>query len=285
MERDEIYLIDVWQILAREWRWFVSLLVIVLAATFAFMQVVKPQWQANAWIQIGQVGAAPTGQDPKAEPLQRVLERLQLVPFQNETLQNAGIAPDTPEAGLYRRSLKVEPLPYAGPLIKLSVRAHSPQQARALAEATVAQLQTVHRGMEAAPLSFARARLDEVQADLRSAMAERDRLQQAATQGKDSFAGLLLTNKQEEIRTLQQTRDDLLARLSTTYTYETSLMWPVYVPRNQAFPNPMLTWAMGIVLGLFLGVAGAMARHAWRRRAMAHVGAVGAVAVSAGRGA
>jgi len=108
MERDDIYLIDLWHILVREWRWFAALLVIVLGGTFAFMQMARPQWQADAWIQIGQIGAAPTGQDPKAEPLQRVLERLQLVPFQNETLQSAGVAPDMPAAGLYRRSLKGE---------------------------------------------------------------------------------------------------------------------------------------------------------------------------------
>lgn len=266
MERDEIYLIDMWRILLREWQWFIALLIATLLGTFAFMQVAKPQWQASAWIQIGQVGAAPTGQDPKAEPLQRVLERLQLVPFQNETLQGIGIAPDTPVAGLYRSSLKVEPLPYAGPLVKLTVRAHSRQQALELAQATVTRLQTIHNSIEAAPLSLARARLDEVQADLRSAMAERDRLLQAATQNKDSFAGLLLTNKDEEIRNLQQTRSDLSARLSASYTYQTSLMWPVYVPRNQAFPNPALTWGMGIVLGLFLGGVGAVARNALRRR-------------------
>ena len=159
------------------------------------------------------------------------------------------------------------------------MRAYSPQQARALAEATVAQLQSIHRGMEAAPLAFARARLDEVQADLRSAMAERDRLQQAAIQGKDSFAGVLLTSAQEEIRTLQQTRSDLLTRLSSAYTYDTSLMWPVYVPSNPVFPNPALSWGMGIVLGLFLGMTAAVARNALRRRAVAQAGAVGAAAV------
>lgn len=271
MERDEIYLIDMWRILLREWRWFVATLAVILIATFAFMQTVKPQWQASAWIQIGQVGAAPPGQDPKAEPLARVIERLQLVPFQNETLQSIGIAPDTPEGGLYRKSLKLEPLPYAGPLIKLSVRAHSREEARRLAEATVAQLQATHRGFEAPQLGFAHARLDEVQTDLRNALAERDRLQQAATQNKDSFAGLLLTSKNEEIRTLQLTRADLVARLSATYTYDTSLMWPVYVPQNQAFPNPVLTWGMGLVFGLFLGGFAAVTRNALRRRARASV--------------
>jgi len=267
MQRDEIYLIDMWRILRREWRWFMAVLIVVLAAVFVFMRVAKPQWQADAWIQIGQVGAAPAGQDPKAEPLQRVLERMKLIPFQNETLASIGIGPRTPEGQLYRHSLKLEPLPYAGPLIKLSVRAHSPELARKLAEATVDELKTIHHDAEATTLNFARARLAQVQTDLQQVTAERDHLQQVATQTKDSFAGLLLTSKSDEIRDLQQTRSDLEARLSSTYTYDTSLMWPVYVPENAAFPNPALTWGAGGVLGLFLGTLAAVWRNALRRRA------------------
>jgi hypothetical protein len=40
-----------------------------LACTYAFTHVVKPQWEATAWIQIGQVGQVPRDQDPKVEPL------------------------------------------------------------------------------------------------------------------------------------------------------------------------------------------------------------------------
>lgn len=268
MQRDEIYLIDTWHILLREWRWFLAVLIVVLAATFTFLRVAKPQWQADAWIQIGQVGAAPTGQDPKAEPLQRVLERLKLIPFQNETLQSIGIGPRMPDAGLYRHSLKLEPLPYAGPLIKLSVRAHSPEMARKLAETTVGRLKDIHRSAEAMQLDFARARLAEVQADLQQVSAERDHLQQVATQNKDGFAGVLLASKNDDIRDLQEKRSDLQTRLSTAYTYDTSLIWPVYVPEDPVFPNPMLTWGMGGVLGLFLATLAAVGRNAWRRRAV-----------------
>jgi len=269
MERDEIYLIDMWRIVAREWRWFVAVLALVLIATFVILRTTRPQWQATAWIQIGQVDTAPPGQDPKVEPLQRVLERLQLVPFQNEVLQSIDVAPSTPEGRLFRASLKVEPLPYAGPLVKVTIRAHSPQQARALAEATVARLQAVHGDLEGAQLRLARARLDEVQADLQREIADRDRLQQAAAQSKDGVAGLLLASKDEGIHTLQETRGDLRARLSSAYTYGTSLMWPVFVPEGAVFPNPSLTWGMGVLLGLFLALVAAVGRNALRRASVA----------------
>lgn len=276
MQRDEIYLVDMWRIFIREWRWFSLGLLIALVATFAFVRVAKPQWEASAWIQIGQVGAAPQGQDPKIEPLARVLERLQFVPFQNDVLQSLGMSPDTPEARLYRKSLKLDPLPYAGPMVKVSVRATSPELARRLADGTVAHLHAIHHQLEATPLALATARLDEVQRDLKVAVTERDRLQQSTGSEPRKDAGdvtaplvatALLASKNQEIHDLRQTQSDLSIRLSTMYTYETSAMWPVYVPDHPAYPNPALTWGLGLLVGLSLGVFAAVARNAARRSA------------------
>lgn len=279
MEYHEVYLIDTWRILVREWKWFGATLLLVLAATFAYMHVARPQWEATAWIQIGQVGAVPTGQDPKVEPLQRVLERLQLLSFQNDVAKRMGLSPETRDAHLYRKSLKLEPLPYAGPLIKLSVRGYSPEQANQFATATVDQLQAIHQRIAATALARALARQDEVQQELQAALADRDRLLLAATAGGKSvpeagsapgpmLASALLSSKNEEIHTLRQTESDLADRLTPTYTYRTSLMWPVYVPDAQAFPNPLLMWAAGLIFGLFLGTLMAIARNALRRAAV-----------------
>jgi uncharacterized protein involved in exopolysaccharide biosynthesis len=278
MEHDEIYLIDLWRIFTREWMWFVLVLVLTLACTYAFAHLVKRQWEATAWIQIAQVGQVPAGQDPKVEPLQRVTERLQLVPFKNEVLASAGYAKTSSVAQLYRKSLKLEPMLYAGSLVKLTVRAYSRQQASELAAATVARLRAIHRGLEEAPLKSARARLAQIESDLQTAEADRARYQQAAAPGSEGavdgkdvanpmLASLLLANKNEEIRSLQQARSDLVERLGPTYTYETSLMWPVYVPDRQAFPNPELTWGIGLLLGIFLGSSAALARNVARRPA------------------
>ncbi|MGH8158792.1 MAG: Wzz/FepE/Etk N-terminal domain-containing protein [Rhodanobacter sp.] len=281
MEQDEIYLIDLWRILLREWRWFIAVLALILACAFALTHFAKPQWEATAWVQIGQVGQVgqmPSGQDQMVEPLQRVLERLQMVPFENDVMKSVGFAPDSAEAGLYRNSLKLEPLPYAGPLIRLSVRAHSPQQAHQFAMATVTQLQAIHQPIEAMSLNAAHARLDQIQADLQGATAEQVRLMQAATSankgdatGKDTanamLANMLLASKNKEVRDLKKASMDLTDRLSPAYTYETSMPWPIYVPRRQVFPNPALALGIGILLGVFLGACAAIARNVARRRA------------------
>ncbi|WP_229238255.1 Wzz/FepE/Etk N-terminal domain-containing protein [Dyella amyloliquefaciens] len=271
MERDEIYLIDMWRILVREWKWCLAVLVLVLAGTYAFAHLARRQWEASAWILIGQVGQVPQGQDPKVEPIARVLERLQTTAFQNDVTGSLGLAPASREAQLYRKSLKLEPLPYAGPMVRVNVRGESPAQARQFAEATVAQLRAVHRGMEATPLSLAHARLDEVQTELKEALADRDRLLQAARKddagGKDaSLVSVLLASKSEDIRNLQMQQSDLAMRLSPNFTYETSLPWPAYVPERQAFPNPVLTYGIGLLAGLGLGAFAGVARNAARRR-------------------
>lgn len=271
MQRDEVYVVDIGRILLREWRWFVAGVLSVIALALLFLHVARPQWEATAYIQIGQVAGVPPGQDPKVEPLARVLERLKWVPFENQVMASLGVAPDAPEASLYRKSLKLEPLPYAGPLVKFTVRGWSPQQARQFAEATVAQLQALHQKLLAGPLAMTQARLSEVQADLDSAQNQRSELQRGvdATHGKDMQAAgvtsLLLTTTDTEILNLRQARGDLSVRLSPNYTYDTSLMWPVFVPRGAAFPSAPLIGGIAVLLGLSLGAFAAIARHALRR--------------------
>ncbi|RUL63455.1 lipopolysaccharide biosynthesis protein [Dyella dinghuensis] len=276
MEQDDVYLIDLWRVLEREWKWFVVPLILIVALTFTYLQGVKRQWEATAWIQIGQVDTAPMGQDPKVEPMMRVIDRIQMIPFQNEVVRSIGLSPDSPEAQLYRKSLKLEPLTYEGPLVKLRVLATSPELARQLASATVTQLQTVHQKLESVSLTLAQERLQEVDAELQSATAARDAVQATILRSgsgvvdKDTqasaLAGVLLATRNQEIHDLQMARGELVNRLSPAYTYETALMWPVYVPRSPVFPNPVMILGGGILAALFLGTLVAIGRNALRRK-------------------
>ncbi|MGO4703048.1 Wzz/FepE/Etk N-terminal domain-containing protein [Dyella sp. 2RAB6] len=266
MHPDEIYLIDLWRLLARQWRGFAIALLAVLALAVAYAFLAKPRYEATAWVQVGQVGTAPAGQDPRPEPFQRVLDRLQTRSFQDEVTQSAGLAPSSPEASAYRGSLKAEPSFYAG-LIKLSARAASPEQAKRLALATVERLQAIHGQLQAEPLAQAQARLDEVQADLRTATTERDGLQQVAGtgQGNAVAAGLLLASKDTEVRELRNSRSDLAARMGANYTFGTSMPWPIYQPDHPVAPNRVLILGLGVLGGLGLGLFVAVALDARRR--------------------
>ena len=272
MQHDEIYLIDLWRLLARQWRGFAIALLAVVALAVAYAWLAKPRYEATAWVQVGQVGTAPAGQDPRPEPFQRVLDRLQTRSFQDEVTQSLGLAPKSPEAAAYRNSLKAEPSFYAG-LIKLSVRAGSAEQAGRLVLATVSHLQAIHGQLQAQPLAQAQARLDELKTDLRAATSERDGLQQLA--GKDEHAGqggaiaagLLLASKDTEVRELRNARSDLAARMSANYTFATSMPWPIYQPERPVAPNRVLILGVGVLGGLGLGLFVAVALDARRRAA------------------
>ncbi len=275
MKEDEIYLIDLWRILRREWRWCLLPLLATLALAFAFLHVATRQWQATAWVQVGEFGPTPAGRDPKLEPFQRVIERIKTRLFQDQVLHSLGLPLKGREAALYRSSLKLNPDPYAN-LIALSLRADSAQQARALAAATTAQLQALHRRIQAVPMQQTRERLQDIGSELATTQAERARLLQQQADGKGSveqqlLGNMLLSEKNATIRSLKSERDDLLARLGARYTYDTSAPWAAYVPERPAFPNPVLVLAVGLMLGVALGVFAAIVRNALRRRQAARM--------------
>jgi hypothetical protein len=265
-ERDEIYLIDLWTILVREWRWFLGVALPVLVATVAFLATARSQWEAEAWVQIGQVGAAPVGVDPKVEPLLRVIERVKTLDFQTQVTQGLGMPAESAQAALYRRSLKTEPEPYAN-LFRLFVRGYSPDDAKALASATVARLQAIHARLGAAGMAQAQARTAELDEAVREATVDRDRLRQAVDAGKDAaLAGVLLAARNENLRALQRERAELAYRLLPGNTFATSMPLPVAVTRGRVFPNVPVILGAGILAALFLGGLAATARNALRRR-------------------
>jgi uncharacterized protein involved in exopolysaccharide biosynthesis len=276
MKEDEIYLIDMWRIFIREWRWFSMSMVVVLAIAFAFTHFARRQWQASAWVQIGVLGTTPAGHDPKVEPFQRAIDRMKTRMFQDGVLDSQGIPLKSREAALYRKSLKLDPDPYAN-LIRLDVRADSQKLARQLVLSTAEQLQAIHQRIGAEASKLAHGRLQTIESELRDAIADRNRLlhpevpAHAIGANGDAIAkplltGILAGQKDDAIRRLREERDDLLARLGPRLTYATSLPWPVYVPDHPAFPNVVLAWGLGILSGGALGILAAVARNAVRRR-------------------
>lgn len=271
MQHDEIYLADLSRILCREWRSVLLAFLLVFGLAAAYGLLAKPRWEAQGWVQVGQVGFQPSGQDPRPEPFQRVIERLQTVDFQDQVVKSVGVASTSVEAKLYRATLKVEPSPYAG-LIKLSVRAASPSMARRFVQATVDQLRIIHGQLQAQPLAQAHERLERLQSDVRDALSTRDRLREAASapdgskgQGAALAAGLMLGGAQTQVRELVQSRDELVARLGNNYTFATSMPWPIYQSEGPVSPNRVLIAGLGLFGGLGLGVFAGVARAARRR--------------------
>ncbi|QWT18890.1 hypothetical protein KPL74_14185 [Bacillus sp. NP157] len=270
MQQDEVYLIDMWRLVRRQRWWFVGTFLVIVALAAAYLATAKRQWEAEAWIQIGQVAAAPAGQDPKVEPLLRVMERMKTDTFRDDVVSAIGIPPKDRAARLYAASMKLDPEPYAN-LIHLQLRAYSAEDARQLALATLARLKAIHDALGKLPLSAAHQRLDEVDAELAQAMADRARLREAVNAGRGdaAVASLSLASTDEGIRNLQQARSDISARLADNYTFETSMPWPIHVSDDPVAPMVPLVAGLGVLGGLFMGALVAVAIDARQRSTLA----------------
>lgn len=265
MQQDEIYLIDVWRLIGRRRWWFTGVFALVVALAGGYLATAKRQWEVDAWIQIGQSGTAPTGQDPKVESLLRVMERLKTDGFKNEVLAGIGIPLKSPEARLYRASMKFDPQPYAN-LLHVTVRAYSPGDASQLALATFDRLHAIHQRLGAAPVETARRRLQEIDAELDAAQADRVGLRgEMASRSEGALASFSLAGTDAGIRDLQQARAEITTRLEANYTFDTAMPWPVHVSENPVSPIVPLVAGFGVLGGLFLGVLVAVAADAMRR--------------------
>ena len=140
---DEISLLDLWQILLRRKWWVLGAPLLAVIAAAVAVTFMKPQWEATAAIQIGVVGQAVI------EPSARVVARVNLKSFEDAVLASLGLlGQKTPEAKLFRSSLKIKALPNTD-LIEIKVRGYSRESAKRSTEAAVNYLNRIHQGMAA----------------------------------------------------------------------------------------------------------------------------------------
>jgi len=267
MQPNEIYLIDMWRIVRRRWPWTVGVALATIVATFAGLHMARSQWEAVAAIQVGQVGTVPQGVDPRVEPFQRVLLRLQGKAFQDDVLHGLGLVDDSDEARLYRARTTLDPDLYAN-VIRVHVRGYSAEDARQLAVATVDRLVALHAAMSRAQLEATRKRSADIDRTIVAAEQERDRLTRevaTAAHGDAMLASLALANADAGLRTMKQIRADLDARMLPSATFPTSMPWPVTVSPGPVAPAKVPLMAIGVLAGLLLGVMAATAVDALSR--------------------
>jgi capsular polysaccharide biosynthesis protein len=270
MNEDEIHLVDVARLLARQIKWLLGTLIVVVAGTLLLLFLMRPQWESTAFIRVGQIGQMMHAPDRAIEPVASMVERMRMVPFQNDVLSRIKIGSEDPAARLYRRSIRIEPVPGTD-LVQVKVRGRNREEAGQFVQATVDHLRDIHGRMVELALAASRLLLDELTQDLQNAVAEQDRLQQMTLSGNHADAGestadrALLANaaiggKVPEIRDLRQRKLELEEELGPLHTYPTALFGEVFVPEEAAFPNKNLGLVLGVAAGLALGLVVAFVR-------------------------
>jgi uncharacterized protein involved in exopolysaccharide biosynthesis len=268
---DEISIRDLWLILWAQ-RYMVLAAPLLTAAIAAVLVMrVKPQWEATSIIQIGQVWQVAT---PLESP-SRTVERMKLPPFKVAVLSGLGVpaTEDDPIGSLYSDSLKVKVIPNTD-LVELRLRAFSREDARRWAEATVKQLQSVHKKLAEPLIARLTQQQTQVQQQIQRIRTEKERLLKNAELKSDIGPGnrfaesVLLSNfllqKDTELRAVELQHLALEEQLDPAKTYPTSLLDKVYVPAKRAYPKRTLTVVLAGAVGLFVGVLGAFLLNALR---------------------
>jgi len=269
---DEISLLDLWQILLRRKWWVLGAPLLAVVAAAVAVTFMKPQWEATAAIQIGAVGQA--GQ--VIEPPARVVARVNLKSFEDAVLASLGLSGQkTPEAKLFRSSLKVKALPNTD-LIEIKVRGYSRESAKRSTEATVDYLRRIHQGMAAPTVQRMKQLLAQVEREIAQTRAEREKvlkimdLKDKAITEASFMRNIVLANimvqRDNELRGLEQAKTDYEEQLGPMRTYPTSYIEKISVSEGPVAPKKALIVLLAGVLGLFVGVMAAFLGNAFQAR-------------------
>ena len=269
---DEISLLDLWQTLVRRKWWVLGLPLLAVIAAAVAVTFMKPQWEATAAIRIGAVGQAAQLIEPPA----RVVERMKLKSFEDAVLAGLELSGQkTPEAKLFRSSLKVKALPNTD-LIEIKVRGYSQESARRSADATVSYLHRIHNGMAAPTVQRMKQLLAQVEREIAQTKAEREKALKITglndkTNAEARFMeNIVLANimiqRDSELRELEQTKMEYEEQLNPMRTYPTSYIEKISVSEEPVAPKKALMVLLAGVLGLFVGVMAAFLGNAFQAR-------------------
>ena len=276
---DEISLFDLWQTLVRRKWWVLGIPLLAVITAAVAVTFMKPQWDATATIQIGAVGQA--GQAGQAagqviEPPARVVARVNLKSFEDAVLASPGLSGQTtPEAKLFRGSLKVKALPNTD-LIEIKVRGYSWESAKRSTEATVDYLHRIHQGMAATTVQRMKQFLAQAEREIAQTKAEREKalkildLKDKAISEASFMGNIVLANimvqRDNELRGLEQAKKGYEEQLDPMRTYPTSYIEKISVSEGPVAPKKSQILVLAGVMGLFLGVVAAFLGNAFQAR-------------------
>ncbi len=272
---DEISLFVLWQTLARRKWWVLGAPLLAVIAAAVAVTFMKPQWEATAAIQIGAVGqAGSAGQ--VIEPPARVVARVNLKSFEDAVLTSLGLSGQTtPEAKLFRSSLKVKALPKTD-LIEIKARGYSRESAERFTEATVDYLHRIHQGMAAPTVQRMKQLLAQVEREIAQTKAEREKtlkitdLKDKAISEAIFMGNIVLTNimiqRDNELRGFEQAKMGYEEQMDPMRTYPTSYIEKISVSEGPVAPKKSLILVLAGVMGLFLGVMAAFLGNAFQAR-------------------
>jgi capsular polysaccharide biosynthesis protein len=224
-----------------------------------------PTYQATAYIQVTKVAGI------EVEAPATLVEKLKMPTYYSEKTHAACNVLENLEAGaVISSSLKPAWLKTA-PIITISYRQASPEDAEKCLEGVLDDVQ-VNQRLIAKPIFESKTnQLVNLKLRLESAQKIVNVLPKPNTvfdfsDSKFSASTLLLTtilSKENEVKDLQNQINDLEISLSAPHTKEAFLTTPIYSPKKNLSPKPTRFLLMGLMSGVFIGLLLMMGKRAY----------------------
>ena len=264
---DEISLFDLVEILRKRWLWIAGLALASAAVAFIACQFVPNQYQASTLIQIGRLGNIPfgsgSGSGSDVESPQTLAERANSSGFAQRLKSTVGNG-----ASLQATAVKNTKL------VKLDVRAATPERARQVTEAVIRLLQEDHAVL-AEPIERALSKaINQANKELElvtQAIAQLNKQGQQAANGKaDPLSYIIFNQAQQQ---LNDRRLELVAKVNQAEAnlleqsnFKTGPVTPIYASDSPVYPKTNLVTLVALLAGGFLGVLGVFVLNAYENR-------------------
>ncbi|MCK1667763.1 hypothetical protein [Bradyrhizobium sp. 153] len=250
------------QLFLRQWRWAVATFVIVAVIAIVTLSQIRPQWEAQATIRIGQVYDAFAGSTRLVESLQEVQEWMRVKSFLQEAFEEAGLGS---ESALVP-GVRIDPVPSTG-MIRITARAPVADEATRIVTAIFDRLKSVHGELTRAARSEAELLAQQYANELAGLREVQSNLQKAYSSGSNSGAddrstlesvASAVERNAKEIREIDHQRF-LLLRRDKYQTFPTEMMGKISSSRIGRASLGLII-VFGIVMGLAAGLVCAVLR-------------------------
>jgi uncharacterized protein involved in exopolysaccharide biosynthesis len=222
--------------------------------------ILPARWEATTLIQVGQLANNGNGSVAIESPLQ-ALDRIKSKSFQNDVLVHLGIpiSEKDKETERFHSLLKVK-LEKSN-LIRVSIQAHSQQQAGKLLDGLIDELKKIHLKTSTTSINRWIKELQQIRHELETANAESMRLEKLLHSHEISLNDIsfsratLLSNilllRENEVKNLRNRESELQDYLSPVRTYETNQVGRTEISEDSVFPNKSIFCFVGLLIGLF----------------------------------
>lgn len=230
-----------------------------IAVGIAFM--IPKQWPATLLIQIGQVGgAANLLTDPNS-----VIQRIKFPGFVNQVLQSQNLPIDesiSTQTALIKKSLNAT-IAKQGYLIEMTVKGHSPDEAKEKLMAAFRLLQNEHAQLLTPSIVRLKKNLEDARSSLKKIDDERQAILDPINRAKTSnnierkfSESILLTSmlksNDSEARIFRDQINALEEQLSPYRTFNTKAVTEIYVPKNSIYPKKSIAAILGFLFGVMI---------------------------------